>query len=272
MSPVSTEIPSLLPAGLLAGLAAGQRLTLYLDYDGTISEITPDIANAKPVAGAGDLIARMAARPDRFRVVIISGRRTDTLTCLLGGASGITLVGNHGLEILEPGGRRRMVVDPALFMPELDAVRTWLRKNVPPASGLVIEDKHFSVALHYRLADPGVAREIGRRLGEFVAIHTPSLIIGEGKMVIEARPRNANKGAAVRILATNDGGERRVAVYFGDDVTDEDAFYELRDHGVTIKVCAQLLPSWAKYRVASPQDVVAALAEMVASSASLDPA
>lgn len=268
MSPLSTEIPSLLPAGLLAGLAAGRPVTLFLDYDGTISELTPNIADAKPVAGVIDLIARMAARPDRFRVVIVSGRRTDTLTGLLGGASDITLVGNHGLEIMEPDGGRRVVVNPASFMPALNAVRTWLRKNVPPASGFVIEDKHFGVALHYRLADPGVAREIGRRLSEFVAIHHPPLIIGEGKLVLEARPRNANKGAAVRMLVNN-GGQRRVAVYFGDDVTDEDAFYELRGHGVTVKVCAQPLPSWAEYRVASTQDVVAALAEMVTSSASI---
>jgi trehalose 6-phosphate phosphatase len=155
-----------------------------------------------------------------------------------------------------------------LFMPALDAVRTWIRQNVPPASGLVIEDKHFSVALHYRLADPDIAREIGRRLVEFVATHQP-LIIGEGKMVIEARPRNANKGAAVRIL-TNDGNERGCAVYFGDDVTDEDAFYELRNDGLTVKVSAQPLPTWAKYRVASPRDVVAALAEMVTPAAFLD--
>ncbi len=169
-----------------------------------------------------------------------------------------------------PGGGRRMVVDPGLFMPELEAVRAWMRQNVPPASGFVIEDKHFSVALHFRLADSRLAREIGRRLGEFVAIHQPSLIIGEGKMVVEARPRNANKGAAVRILA-DDGGERRTAVYFGDDVTDEDAFYELRSDGVTVKVCTQPLPSWAKYRVVAPHAVVAALAEMVTSAASIHP-
>lgn len=263
MSPISTEIPPLLPAGLLATVAARHRLTLFLDYDGTISEITPDIANAKPVAGASDLIVRMAARPDRFRVVIISGRRTQTLACLLGGISGITLVGNHGLEIIEPDGTRRMAADPALFMSALDTVRNWLRENVPPASGLVIEDKHFSVALHYRLVDPGVAEDIGRRLGEFVALHAPPLIIGEGKMVLEARPRDADKGSAVRLLV--DDIDARLPVYFGDDVTDEDAFHELRSGGITVKVGAQPLPSWAKYRVASPRDVVAGLAEMASS-------
>ncbi len=32
----------------------------------------------------------------------------------------ITLVGNHGLEIVEPGGQRRMAVDPDLFMPAVE--------------------------------------------------------------------------------------------------------------------------------------------------------
>lgn len=258
MSPISTEIPQQLPKGLLGGLAACRRVTLFLDYDGTISEITPDFDNAKPIAGATELIEQMAAHSDHFRVVIISGRRTETLACLLGGIHNVTLVGNHGLEIVETGGARRMLVDPAVFMPALDAVRAWLSENVPAASGLIVEDKGFSVALHYRLADPDLAQEIKRKLTEFVALRKSALEIGEGKMVVEARPRDANKGTAVKLLAR--GGA--LTVYFGDDVTDEDAFYELRDRAVTVKVCAHPLASWARYRVASSQDVFAALAEM----------
>ena len=260
---ISTEIPAPLPAGLLGGLAAAHRIILFLDYDGTISEITPDIANANPVAGAMQLIARMAAGPDRFRVIVISGRRTETLARLLGEPRDITLVGNHGLEIVEPGGGRRMAVEPALFMPALDAVRVWLREHVPLSSGLIIEDKRFSIALHYRLADPDLAREIKSRFAEFVAVHQASLELGEGKMVVEARARDANKGAAARILA-DEAGERSVPVYFGDDVTDEDAFYALRCDSITVKVCARPVPSWARYRVGSPQEVLAALAEMIA--------
>ncbi len=267
MPPVpTTEVPLPLPAGLPARLATDHKIILFSDYDGTLSEITPDIANAQPLPGVHQLIERLASRPDRFRVVLMSGRQTEKLARLLGVSHGITFVGNHGLEIMEAGGSSRMAVDPALFMPELDAVRAWLRENVPSGAGFVIEDKQFSVALHYRLADPDLALTLRLRLREFVRAFTPALALGEGKMVIEALPRQANKGAAVRALM-REAGKERLAVYFGDDTTDEDAFLALRQSGVTVKVCAEPSPSWAKYRVASPADVTAALAEMASATA-----
>jgi trehalose 6-phosphate phosphatase len=259
MPPTSPETPLPLPAGLPGRLAAEHEIALFLDYDGTISEITPDLANAQPVPGAVDLLTRLASRPDRFRVAIISGRQTDMLMRLMRVPRGITIVGNHGLEISEPGQKLRMLADPALFMPALDSVRKWLRANVPSGAGFVVEDKRFSVALHYRLADPANALTLTARMREFVE-QTP-LLIGEGKMVIEAKPRQANKGEAVRIL-TRDDDEHRLPVYFGDDLTDEDAFLALREKGVTVKVCEEGAPSWARFRVPLPSGVTAALAEM----------
>ena len=129
-----------------------------------------------------------------------------------------------------------------------------MRQHVPPESGFLIEDKRFVLALHYRLADPDRALDLRLRLREFIVAHTPALVIGEGKMVIEARPRYANKGEALRRLAAGRRDrEKRVTVYFGDDVTDEDAFEVLReDGGVTVRVCEPPVPSWARYRVARP--------------------
>ncbi len=265
MRPVSTEVAAPLPAGLLARLAADHRRALCLDYDGTISEITPDVANAQPVPGARELIARLAALPDRFRVVIISGRQTDKLVELLGMPCNITLVGNHGLEIVEPGRKGRMAVDPELFIPAVRTVRNWLAEIVPPVAGFVTEDKNFGVALHYRSADPGQAQAICILLREFVARQAPPLVIREGKMVIEAIHPQAHKGAAVRTLLST-GNEPRLPVYFGDDITDEDAFYALREEGITVQVCGQPSATWARYRVASPTEVTAALAEMASAT------
>jgi trehalose-phosphatase len=262
MSPTSTETPLPLPVGLPAQLAAEHAMDLFLDYDGTLSEITADLANAHPVPGVLELLTRLAARRDRFRVAVLSGRHIDVLMRLLKAPCDITIVGNHGLEIADPGGKRRMLTNPALFMPPLDAVRSWLHANVPSGAGFVVEDKRFSVALHYRSAQPDRARDLAARMREYVATQAP-LVIGEGKMVIEAMPRQANKGEAVQIL-TRDSGERRLAVYFGDDVTDEDAFYVLREAGITVKVGNGHTASWARFRVASPTDVAAALAEMAA--------
>lgn len=264
MSPEpTTEIPLPLPAGLPARLATDHKIILFSDYDGTLSEITPDIANAQPLPGVDKLIERLAARSDRFQVVLISGRQVEKLARLVGVTQGITFVGNHGLEIMEADGTCRMAVDPALFMPSLDKVRQWLHDNVPLGAGFVIEDKHFSVAMHYRLVDPDPALAMRLRLREYVRAYTPALVIGEGKMVIEALPLQANKGAAVRTLI-RENGEDRLPVYFGDDITDEDAFLALRETGITVKVSAKPVPSWARYRVTAPSNVTAALAEMAA--------
>jgi trehalose-phosphatase len=250
-----------LAAGLPARLASQYKIDLFLDYDGTISEITPDISNAQPVAGARELIERLAGNPDRFRVVLVSGRQAEKLVRLLGVSRGITFVGNHGLETIEPGESCRMTVDPGLILPALEAVREWLRTNVPYGMGFVIEDKQFTVALHYRLADPSPALAVRLRLREFVRTQTPALETRDGKMVIEAVPVQANKGEAVRRLM-RENREERFPVYFGDDVTDEDAFFALRYTGVTVKVGGQPCPSWARYRVASPREVTLALGEM----------
>jgi trehalose-phosphatase len=260
------SVPLPLPGGLLAHLAAENPIALFLDYDGTLSEITPDIASAGPVAGASELIARLAARRDRFVVAIVSGRQIDQLIRRLGVAGALTMVGNHGLEIMEPDGRRRLIADPRQFMPSLDRVRSWLSENVSAGSGFVVEDKRFSVALHYRFADPALAQTIRGRFSEFVQAQTPELSIRTGKMVIEALPRQVDKGRIVRML-TDAAGRRHLPVCFGDDDTDEDAFYALREDGVTVRVCDPPCASWAKYRVASPQEVIAALTEMAAAPA-----
>jgi trehalose-phosphatase len=158
-----------------------------------------------------------------------------------------------------------MAADPEVFMPAVRMVRNWLAEIMPPVAGFVIEDKNFGVALHYRSAEPGQAQEICILLREFVARQAPPLVIREGKMVIEAVHPQAHKGAAVRTLLSA-SNEHRLPVYFGDDITDEDAFYALREEGVTVQVCAQPSATWARYRVGSPKDVIAALAEMASAA------
>jgi trehalose 6-phosphate phosphatase len=226
MLPESAEVPAPLPADLPAKLAIEHKIALFLDYDGTISEITPDVANARPVPGAPELIERLASR-DRFQVALISGRQVETLVHLLGVRRNVTYVGNHGLQIMRADGSGQVAIDPQRLRAALDAVRIWLRANVPANSGFVVEDKYLGVALHYRLAEPMMALAICRGLEGFVGTQS-ALAIRNGKMVIEAVPREANKGDAVCRLM-RESGEGRLAVYFGDDLTDEDAIAALAE-------------------------------------------
>ena len=77
-------------------------------------------------------------------------------------------------------------------------------------------------------------------------------------MVDEVLPRDAGgKGAAIRELEKSVERNAMRPVYFGDDITDEDAFLELRDRGITVLVGDRA--SWAQYRVAGPDEVIRAL-------------
>ena len=83
-------------------------------------------------------------------------------------------------------------------------------------------------------------------------------------MVDEAIPRDVGgKGAAVRTIMNLNAQQALTPVYFGDDVTDEDAFRELRDDGVTIMV-GGARRSEAQFRVDSPTKVVATLGKLLA--------
>jgi trehalose-phosphatase len=200
-------------------------------------------------------------------VAIISGRDIDTLRRQLSLNCGLVLVGNHGLECLDSDCQRHFVAGIENFQADLDAVRNWISEEVPHTSGFVVEDKRLTIALHYRNANPSAATVIRTSLRKFLERECPKLQILAGNKVDEVIPRNiGGKGSAVRWLLDSNAESNPIPVYIGDDVTDEDAFFALRDDGVTVRVGA-LQRSWARYRVNGPADVVAALSDLVSALA-----
>jgi trehalose 6-phosphate phosphatase len=92
---------------------------------------------------------------------------------------------------------------------------------------------------------------------------TPDFAVQHGHFVVEARPRGADKGAAVRALAAQAPFTGRSPVFVGDDATDEDGFSaaaELGGWGVKVGPG----PSAARYRIAAVEDVHAWLAASLA--------
>ena len=262
-APPPTDLPSPLPRDLLPDLVIRQRLLLFLDYDGTISEITPAFGQARPAPGAQAILAALASRPERIQIVIVSGRAIDEVRRLLGVERNLMFAGVHGLEMTDLDGQRRTASDVGRCVPDLNRTRDWLKANLEDRSGFAIEDKGVAIALHYRNADPAEADILRSRFEAFLERETPELKIRRGKMVVEAMPRNASKDLAVRFFLTRVAGPF-TPVYFGDDATDEDAFFALRDDGITVLVDQERRPTWAKYQVAGPSDVVRALADIAA--------
>jgi trehalose 6-phosphate phosphatase len=199
---------------------------LLTDIDGTISQIAPTPEEAVVAEPARDALNRMAHR--LALVGAVTGRSAAAGASLVN-VPGLTYVGNHGLERLVGTTSWRHPVAVA----GAEAIRSALVEvgevatAAGIADGLLFEDKDLSGSIHYRLSqDPEAARAILVRTATSAA-EARGLRVTEGRLVIELRPMLAvNKGTAIADLVAEHG--LRGVVFFGDDVTDVDAFVRLR--------------------------------------------
>jgi trehalose-phosphatase len=253
-------VPFPLPHGMLSEIASARGILLCLDYDGTLSEIAPDAANARPVKGIRESIERIAGASGHAKVAIVSGRRIEEVKRLLGIDSGILFSGVHGLEFTDADGKAKFVPEVAECLPELARVKQWLLGEAPDSRGFRIEDKVAAVGLHYRNADPSEAAALCARFSKFVAAAAPGLKLVQLKMLLEAMPRCASKARAVELLKSRK--PRAFATfYFGDDSTDEDAFAVLGDDDVGVLIGAPRATR-AAYRLPDPAALTVELSQL----------
>jgi trehalose 6-phosphate phosphatase len=212
----------------ISGRPKGTRLLFLSDYDGTLAEFDPDPAIPRPAKETAELICKLALRED-LSFGIVSGRRiadVRTRTQLPGRAY---LAGLHGMEI-EVGSERWQHPDLNHARQHVRALYERLCDLPGRFAGLVIEDKHASLAVHVR----GVVAEVrsdalleaNRRAQPLMA--TGNLRRMSGNMVLEFLPNvAAHKGDATRWIIKHVENRCRQpvwTVFVGDDVTDEDAF------------------------------------------------
>lgn len=201
-----------------------RRDALFLDLDGTMLDIapTPDAVTVAP--GLPETIDTVF---ERFggAVAILTGRpvaRVDMLFPFRG-----PVAGGHGTELRLAIGEP--IEHPA---PELPVALTRAVGALGQLPGVLIENKGFTIAVHYRNAPYGTSEAIRRVLVEqLVDQDGAHLTMVSGKSAYELKPARFSKGTALaRILALPAFTGRRPVVV-GDDVTDEDAFDAARERG-----------------------------------------
>lgn len=195
-----------------------RRSGIFLDFDGTISEIAPLPAGARLHPHAAELLPRLAAD---YPLCILSGRRAAEVASLVGLAR-IHYVGVHGMEWMEEEPR----IDPEILphLPALEQARSELRSALPELPGVSLENKMLSISLHYR--ESPAMEEDALRLAEGIALRL-GLKTRRGRRTVEVRPPvDIDKGTVLMRLAR--GWKLRRALYAGDDLTDVDAFRGLR--------------------------------------------
>ena len=243
-------MPSLTPppTDLLEGAA------LFLDFDGTLTELaaTPDAIRVAPALGP--LLGRLQ-QCLKGRLAIVSGRSLEDLERYLP-AAGIGFSGSHGLELRLANGSAVPLQAP----PGLDDVRERVAHFAADRRGLLVEEKPAGVALHYRQAS-----QEARRVSDFMEMlaREKGLIVQRGNMVVELRPPGADKGDAVRTFMREPEFAAARPVFVGDDLTDEHAFAAVGSMGGSGVLVGPERETAAKYRLPS----VAAVAEWLESCA-----
>jgi trehalose 6-phosphate phosphatase len=242
--------PLLDAAGLAALARFVRRDTLVaFDFDGTLAPIVPDPAQAAMRPGTHQLFDQLTRR---LPTVVITGRSRLDLLGRMPGISSLEVIGNHGLETDGAGSSR--------YLRQVEGWRAPLAEALAGQAGVWVEDKRYSLAVHYRGSpDPEAARQVIERAGQALG----GVRIVGGKRVVNLIPAQApDKGRALLAACTRLGCSR--AIYAGDDDTDEDVFALNREDAVlTIRV-GEREDSSATYFVPEQGDIDALLEALLA--------
>jgi trehalose-phosphatase len=147
------------------------------------------------------------------------------------GVERVWTVGNHGAEVIDPNGGATVDAAVSRYAQAMARTAQTLEPMVAAIRGTLLENKTWTLSVHYRAADERVVPRL-RDIVEGVAAQH-GLIVTEGKKVLEIRPPvGVNKGTAISQLVGKLGGFSHAAsvLFAGDDITDEDAFRFLREH------------------------------------------
>lgn len=203
----------------------------FLDFDGTLVDLAPQPDGVQVDEAMRTMVQALWSMTSGA-VAIVSGRSIAAIDGFLR-LPHIAVAGQHGAERRGADG----VVRRVTRAPDaLDDVRTALRARIERHPALLLEDKGLSLALHYRQAPPlasfahQLLRSAATQLGDGYTVQG-------GKRVVELKPADAHKGAAIRAFLGEAPFRARRPVFAGDDRTDEDGFAAVNDvGGLSVKV------------------------------------
>jgi trehalose 6-phosphate phosphatase len=224
-APEAVPVPHLLVPHL-------KETAILLDIDGTLLELMPTPREVFVPQGLSETLNGLLARTSGA-LALVSGRSLNDID-LIFAPDQFPAVGGHGAEMrLDPDGDAIATHAPPLDK-ELKRRLATIAKLSP---GILLEDKGYSLALHYRLA-PHAEKAIYAAVSLIRAdLPNAPIEILPGKFVCEIKHSGFTKASGVRELMTLEPFKGRKPLFIGDDVTDETVFAIMPDFdGVAFSV------------------------------------
>ena len=233
---------------LINAFKRAKKPLILLDYDGTLVGFKDDPQDAKPDKELFELLDSLEQK-DETVLTLISGRDKETFDKWFK-KKPYDLITDHGVWMREANEWRTLERIKTDWMGNIKPI---LESFVDRTPGTFIETKKFSLAWHYRTADPELAHirtmELNTVLTSLVSNNELSIL--KGNKVIEIKSSNVNKGRAVNQFFINN--EHDFIMVIGDDWTDEYMFEAAPQEAYTIKV--GYVKTKAKYQIKGPEKV-----------------
>jgi len=200
-------------------------LAFLLDIDGTLLDLAPTPGEVRVPPGLADTLSRLIGRTSGA-LALVSGRSLRDIDRIFAPAV-FPVVGGHGAEM-------RLTPDSqavATHAPPMDKdLKRRLAAIARLAPGILVEDKGYSLALHYRLA-PQAEQAIYQAVARLRAdLPSAPIEVLPGKCVCEIKHSGFTKATGVRELMVRDPFKDRRPLFIGDDVTDESVFAIMPDY------------------------------------------
>jgi trehalose 6-phosphate synthase/phosphatase len=241
---------------LIEDFIQAERRLFLLDYDGTLVQYAGSPQLAKPTEEIRKILRLISENP-KNEVVLVSGRDKMTLQSWFGSLN-IGLVAEHGVWIRKVNEDWRMLKQLTNdWKPRILPIMEMYSDRLP---GSFVEDKEFSLAWHYRMADNEMASIVAKELLDDLVNFTANIAVQvlKGNKVIEVRNPGMNKGDAGSYWISENEYDFILAI--GDDWTDEDLFRVLPETAYSIKV--GMSQSQARFNLPNSPEVINLLREL----------
>jgi trehalose 6-phosphate phosphatase len=202
------------------------QTALLLDIDGTLLDLAPTPREVWVPPDLANTLGRLLIRTSGA-LALVSGRSLNDID-LIFAPEQFPAVGGHGAEM-------RLSTDSeavATHAPPMDKeLKRRLAAIAKLSPGILLEDKGYSLALHYRLA-PHAEKAIYEAVSLIRAdLPNAPIEVLPGKCVCEIKHSGFNKASGVVELMTHEPFKGRRPIFIGDDVTDESVFAIMPDFG-----------------------------------------